>query len=69
MHYGMVVFWIAGLILFIAVVMLFMSAAGALSRNNDSPQAILQRRYAAGEIDTDEYERRIAELRKTRSAA
>jgi putative membrane protein len=69
MHYGMVVFWIAGLILFIAVVMFFMSAAGALSRNNDSPQAILQRRYAAGEIDTDEYERRIAELRKTRRAA
>ena len=34
-----------------------------------SPEAILRRRYAAGEIDTEEFERRLATLRKGRDAA
>ena len=34
-----------------------------------SPETILRRRYAAGEIDTEEFERRIAALRKTKGAA
>ena len=30
----------------------------------DSPEAILKRRYANGEIDHDEYERRLSDIRK-----
>ena len=65
----MVISWIAGIALFVAVLMLLLSAAGALSRDSQSPEAVLRRRYAAGEIDTEEYERRLAELRKTKNAA
>jgi uncharacterized membrane protein len=61
--------WIAGVALFVALLLFLLSAARALSRNNHSPEAILKRRYAAGAIDTEEYERRLAELSKTRSAA
>ena len=35
----------------------------------ESPEAILRRRYAAGEIDTEEFERRLSTLRKGRDAA
>ena len=35
---------------------------------DQSPETILSR-YAAGEIDTQEFERRLGELRKTRDAA
>jgi hypothetical protein len=34
-----------------------------------SPNEILRNRYAAGEIDTQEYARRLAELNKTKPAA
>ena len=30
----------------------------------DSPEQILKRRYAAGEVDKDEYERRLSDLRR-----
>lgn len=32
------------------------------SRGGDSPHEALRRRYAAGEVDDDEYERRLAAL-------
>ena len=32
--------------------------------NEDSAEAILKRRYANGEIDHDEYERRLNDIRK-----
>ena len=30
----------------------------------ESPEAILKRRYASGEIDHEEYERRLTDIRK-----
>ena len=30
----------------------------------DSPEAILKRRYASGEVDREEYERKLTDLRK-----
>jgi uncharacterized membrane protein len=33
-------------------------------RGEDSPETILKRRYARGEIDRDEYEHRLNDLRK-----
>jgi putative membrane protein len=58
--------WIVGL----AVLVLFMwaiaRAAGTpgSGRGEDSPETILKRRYARGEIDRDEYEHRLNDLRK-----
>jgi len=37
--------------------------------SHESPESILKRRYAAGEINSDEFERRLAELRRTKDAA
>ena len=34
------------------------------SAQNDVPETILKRRYAHGEINREEYERRLADLRK-----
>jgi uncharacterized membrane protein len=34
------------------------------SGQQESPEAILKRRYASGELNTDEYHQRLVELRK-----
>lgn len=65
----MMIWWIAIIGLFIALVGFVFSTFGRLSESNESPETVLRRRYAAGEIDTAEYERRLAELSKTRDAA
>jgi uncharacterized membrane protein len=39
-------------------------AATPTVREAESPELILKRRYAHGEIDRDEYERRLSDLRK-----
>ncbi|MEO8520182.1 MAG: SHOCT domain-containing protein [Acidobacteriota bacterium] len=39
-------------------------APPAAPRGEDSPEAILKRRYAHGDVDREEYERRLADLRK-----
>ena len=39
------------------------------SHLTQSPEKILKRRLAAGEIDADEYAKRLAELSKTKRAA
>ena len=63
--------WIILFGFFAALVWLLFSAARDRTPSADSaePEAILRRRYAAGEIEADEYERRLAELRKTKDAA
>jgi uncharacterized membrane protein len=74
MHYGMypihtiwmALSWIVGTGLLFACIWLLFSA---IYREKSSPKEILRQRYAAGEIDTDEYKRRIAELDKTKTAA
>ena len=75
MHYGfypvhtvwMALSWIVVSGLFFACIWLLFSAI--YGRGVRSPEEILKQRYAAGEIDTEEYERRLSELRKTRTAA
>ena len=75
MHYNMyavhtvwmALAWIVGSgLVFACMVLLFGAIFGREAR---SPEEVLEHRYAAGEIDTYEYERRLAELRKTKAAA
>jgi putative membrane protein len=58
--------WLVGLAVLIAIVWLLMKAAqgpGPIAVN-DPPEVILKRRYARGEIDAEEYQRRLTDLRK-----
>ena len=75
MHYSiyavhtvwMALAWIAGSgLLFAFMVFLFFAIYG---RERSTPEEVLKNRYAAGEIDTQEFERRLLELRKTIPAA
>lgn len=54
--------WVGGLVI-IAVLWLAMSAGNRTARP-DSPERILKRRYAGGEITRDEYERKLQDLRR-----
>ena len=61
--------WLIGIGLLVALLWFLFNTFRPSSPVNESPEAILKRRYAAGEIDTDEYERRFAVLRKSKDAA
>ncbi len=66
MHWGWWIFWI---VVIIALVWLFSQQrrSGEPSRPpRESPLELLQRRYAAGEISTEEYEERRARLERDR---
>lgn len=66
-HMGwMWLWWIVGLGIFVFLVWAVARAAGSVAapRGEDAPDMILKRRYARGEIDHDEYERRLTDLRK-----
>jgi putative membrane protein len=67
--FWMAISWLVGVGLFLMLIALL--AMGSRDRESikDSPEDILRRRYAAGDIDTEQYERRLSELRKTKSAA
>ena len=65
----MTISWLVGIGLFSTLIWLLLSACNRGPESSGSPEEILSRRYAAGEIDTEEYERRLDELSKTKSAA
>jgi len=65
-HFGvMSLWWIIGIVL---IVVLVWALARPTSRNDDnsgpSAEEILKRRYARGELDKDEYHRRLEDLRR-----
>jgi len=66
-HMGwMWLWWIGGLVALLLVVWVVARAAGTAgpARSEESPETVLKRRYARGEIDRDEYERRLNDLRR-----
>jgi putative membrane protein len=67
----MTLWWLVGIVFLVALVWVVVRAlnAGQPGQGDQSPETILRRRYAAGEIDAEEFERRLATLRKTRDAA
>ena len=64
----MALWWFIGIGLFVVLLWVLLGVVRP-SQPDQSPEAILRRRYASGEIDTEEYERRLAALRKTKSSA
>lgn len=58
--------WVLLAILLIGgLLMLLRSLASAADRRTQSPEQILRRRYAAGEIDEETYERMLEKLSGT----
>lgn len=65
MGWWMVLWWLAGIVVLIVLVTAIARASGGrASPVDDSPEQILKRRYARGEIDREEYQRRLEDLRR-----
>ena len=62
MGFGM---WVI-LLLFILIVFYFLKESSKSQEKHSSAQDILDRRYANGEIDTEEYEERSKAINKTK---
>ena len=62
MGYGSGGMWIFGFLVFVAIFMLFKAMSTNDSDNNntskETPLDVLKKRYALGEIDEEEFERR-----------
>ena len=57
-----VLWWLFWVLIIIGFVTLFITVPKQQAKRRDAPLDVLQRRYAAGEISTDEYEQRRAVL-------
>ena len=65
MGWWMVLWWLVAIVVLVLVVRLVTgSRGGPGSRADESPEQILKRRYAKGEIDREEYQRRLEDLRR-----
>jgi putative membrane protein len=62
----MAVWWLFGFAVLVLLLWAAVRVTGAsgIGRGEDSPEAILKRRYARGEVDREEYDRRLNDLRK-----
>lgn len=58
------IFWILIIVLVVWVIKAVAAPGNSGVINNESPQEILKKRFARGEIDKHEYERRSKELEK-----
>ncbi|WP_054685206.1 SHOCT domain-containing protein [Rhodothermus marinus] len=65
MHWGWWIFWIVVIIALVWLLSQRRTGAPPPPRK-ESPLELLQRRYAAGEISTEEYEERRARLERDR---
>ena len=61
--------WLVAIYFVVAAIMFIADAFRARGESHESAESVLRRRYAAGEIDTEEFERRLAQLSKTQNAA
>ena len=65
----MLVSWLFLIGLFVTVLWLVAVVVSGRAEDTGAAEDILRRRFAAGEINTDEYERQLEELRNTKSVA
>jgi putative membrane protein len=65
MGWWMAFWWLVGLAIVVLFVWMVARLAGGVpGRTDDTPELILKRRYARGEIDPEEYQRRLEDLRR-----
>lgn len=65
MGWWMAFWWVLGLAVLVFVVWVVVRAVGGSpTRADESPEQVLKRRYARGEIDRDEYQRRLEDIRR-----
>ena len=57
------IWWLLAVVLVVGSVWLLARAGSGRGSRRESPEETLKRRYANGEIDREEYERRLADLR------
>ncbi|MGD8783817.1 MAG: SHOCT domain-containing protein [Thioalkalispiraceae bacterium] len=62
--FGGGIMWILWIVLLVVIIFVLKDLVGSrkIDSSNDDPLEILKRRYAKGEIDEEEYERRKREL-------
>lgn len=61
---SMGIWWIVGVALIALVAWaLVRSSRGAMNGSSESPEQVLKRRYAGGEIDHETYQRMLTELK------
>jgi len=61
---GMGIFWILLVVVLALVLWKALCRPDAGSHRQESPEEILKRRYAGGEIEHEEYARRLQDLRR-----
>ena len=65
MGWWMVLWWGAGILILVLLVRLLARAVdGARHVSEETPEQVLKRRYAKGEIAREEYQRRLEDLRR-----
>jgi putative membrane protein len=65
MGWWMVFWWVAGIVILVLVVRFVAGSLGAPApRGDETPEQLLKRRYAKGEIEREEYQRRLEDLRR-----
>ncbi len=57
----MMIVWVVVLVVIVWVVMRILSGS---ERGDESPEAILKRRYARGEITREQYDQQLTDLRR-----
>jgi putative membrane protein len=65
MGWWMVLWWLVAIVVLVLVVRLVAGSLGVPgTRADEPPEQILKRRYAKGEIEREEYQRRLEDLRR-----
>jgi len=65
MGWWMALWWVFGFAFLVLIVWVVARASGGFSGRMDaSPEQTLKQRYARGEIERDEYQRRLDDLRR-----
>ena len=64
MGWWMVLWWAFGIAVLVLLVWGVSRATGGFPGGSETPEQILKRRYARGELDREEYQRRLDDVRR-----
>jgi putative membrane protein len=65
MSVWMVLWWGTGIVVLLLLIRVISGPlGGSPPKSDDSPEQILKKRYAKGEIDREEYQRRLEDVRR-----